>query len=296
MSETKEKSYKQVFLPHSIAELFSDWEQCPDAALIAGGTALAGGSSGAELPLRGNIISLEALAELHSITRTERYIEIGAAANLNEAARLGKVLPKVLFLALKNIGNTALRNLITFGGCIYTKESSLLAALAVLDTRYELVSVVRNRGSASPQGRWVSASHFSPEKQDGGAPTLLSRIRIPFKNWTDGAFKALKPGRGFDTGISAAIAFTASSEKDNLNGSRTVYANAALPGLFLRQPEADAFLTGRHVPLDKRESEHFASLWNELLQGETTVSAFERARILYFLEKAVTGIKHNFFK
>jgi CO/xanthine dehydrogenase FAD-binding subunit len=284
------RNYNQVFLPRNLSELFEDWASCPDAIIISGASTL--GLSGTEdasvdlkppieLPLKGNIISLELLNEVRGITRTERYIEIGAATPLNDIANMGKILPDVLFRAIKGTCNMALRNLFSVGGSIYSLQSSLIAAFSALESRYELITP----GRGGIQNRWVSASRFSLEKQENLEQTLLGHIRIPLENWTFGAFSAVPDSDGEES-----VVLAASTEKSNLNTARAIYAGPSVPGFILQNREAEALLSGCKLPLDKKSIDAFAASWSKLLQTIPEMSDFRRASLLYFLTNAAGKI------
>jgi len=67
-----------VFFPASYSELFSAWNRYPSAVPYAGGTALIRDKGKQILELPSIILSLERLEEMHRISRTERFLEIGA--------------------------------------------------------------------------------------------------------------------------------------------------------------------------------------------------------------------------
>ncbi|MDR1597168.1 MAG: FAD binding domain-containing protein, partial [Treponema sp.] len=86
--------HNQVFFPTTLPELFSAWARFPDAVPFAGGTELLRNQGKQVLNLPRNILSLDQLDELHRITRTERYLEIGAMVKISDIIRLGKTVPE----------------------------------------------------------------------------------------------------------------------------------------------------------------------------------------------------------
>ncbi|MDR2133841.1 MAG: FAD binding domain-containing protein, partial [Treponema sp.] len=86
----------QVFFPTGFQELFTAWNRFPGAEPFAGGTGFIRGQGRPVLILPAVILSLDKLEELHRITRTERYLEIGAMVPLNRVIRLGKIVPEIL--------------------------------------------------------------------------------------------------------------------------------------------------------------------------------------------------------
>ena len=71
-------AHNQAFSPSSFPELFSFWARYPDAVPYAGGAELVRNQGRRVLSLPQNILSLDKMAELRHITRTERYLELGA--------------------------------------------------------------------------------------------------------------------------------------------------------------------------------------------------------------------------
>ncbi|MDR2181161.1 MAG: FAD binding domain-containing protein, partial [Treponema sp.] len=163
-----------VLRPFSLNELFILWERYPDAAPYGGGT----GICGTELP--DNILLLEGIEELGRITRTERYLELGAMVRLSEIIALGKnaqrnaMISDALTLPLLHTAVPAVRNLATIGGCVISGGDAL-AAMTALDARYEL------RGAR--QARWISAARFAVLGSALARHELLTRIRIPLEQW-----------------------------------------------------------------------------------------------------------------
>ncbi len=170
----------QIFLSSTLAELFSSWARNPGAVLYAGGTGIVLGTASKLAEFPGPILSLEKIHELHKITRTERYLEIGSMVRLNDLIRIGKIVPEILRNTIMQIANPPVRNLATIGGNIcYAKEKlDTHAPLAALDAMYELRSAVSSR--------WIAASRFDTKDDPLSAldkQELLTRIRIPFESW-----------------------------------------------------------------------------------------------------------------
>ncbi|MDR0289899.1 MAG: FAD binding domain-containing protein, partial [Treponema sp.] len=78
-----------VFFPSGYTELFAAWSRYPKAVPYAGGTALIREQGRQALGLPSVILSLERLQEMHRISRTERYLEIGSMAKLSQIINLG---------------------------------------------------------------------------------------------------------------------------------------------------------------------------------------------------------------
>lgn len=170
-----------IHTPTTLSEYGQIANRFPDALNWAGGTYLM--SRPGFYPMDSNIeiIDLSAVEELERITRTDRYIQIGAMVNAAQLLDTGRqILPKVLLDALLSIGSTIVRRQMTIGGslCIPDIRLSIPTALAVLDAVAE-VRVYLPNGKCST--RWIPVSRLY-DKDGKLTPFegkfLLTQIRI----------------------------------------------------------------------------------------------------------------------
>lgn len=250
--------HNQVFSPATLPELFQAWAGYPDSTLYAGGTNLVGGQGGRNFRLPRNIISLSGIEELRRVSRTERYLEIGAAATLSDILALGKIVPEVLREALSRIATPQVRNLATIGGniCCAARRLDSAAPLAVLDARFELRTAAASR--------WVSAGRFAP---DPGAPLLgkgelLTRIRVPLETWNYSLYRRIG-SVGLPTEDTAAFAFIARAEKDILSDVRVAMAGVEL----VRDRSIENAIAGKGLPLSRKEASSFCERWRDRLNA-----------------------------
>jgi CO/xanthine dehydrogenase FAD-binding subunit len=270
--------YNQVFFPSTIQDMFSDWNRFPTAVPFAGGVSFAWRQdSRYSLTFPAYILSLDKLNELHRITRTERYIELGAMVKLNDIINLGKPIPPVFTQALKCIAGPELRNLATIGGniCHPLLRLNATAPLVALDARYEL--------RTAQSSRWIAAARFS---SCSGPPAfnpqeLLTRIRIPLEYWNYSLFKRFAdPYSESETG--GSLVFIARIQKNILTDLRIVFAGETV----IRDKDSEAVLMGKHLPLDRRNITHFIETWGAFLATADTPSIMTKARMLNFVEDA----------
>ena len=110
----------RVFRPKSLGGLLRLYARNPDALLFAGGTSLIPrlrSQGGLCLQLPPKVIYLGNVAELSRISRTQRYLDIGATLSLARIMSVGRnVLPQVLQTALGSVAYPSVRNLATLGG------------------------------------------------------------------------------------------------------------------------------------------------------------------------------------
>jgi CO/xanthine dehydrogenase FAD-binding subunit len=265
----------QVFFPVSYQELFGNWTRFPDAVPYAGGSSIISRQGNNLLTLPAVILCLDKLEELHSITRTEHHLEIGAMVTLNRLIRLGKIVPEILVTCLKNIAGVQLRNIATIGGniCCKGRLYDLSAALTALDAQYEL----RNANTT----RWVSAARFHSndetalEKQE-----LLTRVRLPLHTWDYSIYKKFFPE---DIYNSEALVFLARAQKSILTEIRVVYKTNTI----LRNKNSEDLLNGKFLPLNRKTALEFVENWNHFLSARADVSEFSKNALLNNIEENV---------
>jgi len=291
--------YSQVFQPAGFSEFFSIWNKFPDAVPFAGGTSLIRGGSVThpnresgpvyrELPeLPVNILSLEKIEDLCRITRTERYLEIGAMVRLSEIIGLGKTVPDAFAETLKGIAGPQIRNLATIGGnlCVSGDAAALLAAL---EARYELRSAAGSR--------WISALRFSSPSDGLKQQELLTRIRIPLDEWNYTVYrKFLPPNTDSEGGVFLLLI---KIQKGILTDIQVVFAGNKLRGkntlqqseILLRNKDSETFLEGKILPLNRHDAIHYTKLWKTYLSGMEKPGPLLQAKILNSIEAALLDL------
>ena len=273
--------HSQVFFPSTLQELFSAWARFPGAVPFAGGTGLTRNQDRRFLSLPQNILSLERLAELRHITRTERYLEIGAMVKLNEIINLGKIVPESLSGTLRGIAGPYFRNLATIGGniCYAPRRMDAAAPMTALDARYELRSAL--------QTRWISAARFSslPGPPALKPQELLTRIRIPLDQWDYSLHHKFEALHSDDASDGAAV-FIVRIQKNILTDIRVVFAGQ----IMLRDKNSEALLSGKQLPLDRRDAEAFTEQWDTYLSAVEGPTVKLRTKLVNFIEAGILGL------
>jgi CO/xanthine dehydrogenase FAD-binding subunit len=269
MAESKAALQSSVLRPLNFNELFALWERYTNAVPYGGGT----GTGIAELP--NNILSLEGIEELGRITRTERYLELGASVRLSEIIALGKnsqrnaMISEALTLPLLNIAAPSVRNLASIGGCIISGGDAS-AAMTALDARYELRS--------AKVTRWVSAARFSSLGNALAYHELLTRIRIPLEQWDYTIHHKFEEG---------TLLTLIRNQKNLLTNIQVVFGGK---NLLLRDKNTETFLEGMKLPLEKKDVGRFVELWENYLTGLGMPEPFLKSRILNAIEHALLGL------
>jgi CO/xanthine dehydrogenase FAD-binding subunit len=269
----------QVFFPATFQELFSAWNRFPGAVPYAGGTGLIRGQGRQILELPPIILSLDRLEELQRISRSERYLEIGAMVKLNDIIRLGKIVPEALKACLENIAGPQLRNIATIGGnvCYPARRLDSSAALIALDAQFEL-------RSAQSSSRWISASRFSslPGPTALNSQELLTRVRVPLDQWNYSVYKKFSgPGR-----YGGVVVFLVKSQKNLLTDIRVVYKT----GVIIRDKNSEAILIGKRLPLSRRVAMEFIEAWETFLSGIQDAHELSKKELLNFIELNVYNL------
>jgi CO/xanthine dehydrogenase FAD-binding subunit len=270
--------HNQVFFPGSLGELFSAWTRFPGAVPFAGGTEIIRNQGSSSLSFPETILALSEIEELARMSRTERYLEIGAMVKLRDIIRLGKIVPEALTRALEGIAGPQLRGLATIGGniCSPGRRPDCTAPLIALDAVYEL------RGAQS--SRWISAARFSASGGPAPGQELLTRIRIPLDHWDFCDYR--KFGDRDSGGGGGVLIFIMKNRKNILSDARAVFAGDCI----LRNQESEASLAGKQLPLSYREAQDFSARWRETLSGADKPCPLFRQEILNYIESLIYNL------
>jgi len=269
----------QVVIPSSFQELFAAWDRFPDAVLYAGGTNLIGKQEKNILYLPPVFLSLDKIEELHRITRTEQYLEIGSMVNLNKLLELGKIVPDILCACVKKIAGVQVRNIATVGGniCTTSRLLDLPAPFTALDAQYEF----RN---ASNSTRWVSAARFHSEEQTTlEKQELLTRIRLPLHQWDYTMYKKFLCEDYFN---SETLVFLAKTQKSILSEIRVIYKGKSI----YRNKEGEDILNGKYLPLSRKTANDFLINWLVYLDKKHEISEFSKNSLLNSIEEYILDL------
>ncbi|MDR2521493.1 MAG: FAD binding domain-containing protein [Spirochaetaceae bacterium] len=286
----------QVFAPVSLADLFAQWARRPEAVLFSCGTKSLRTQRERQFALPQCIISLEKIAELKRISRTERQLEFGAGVKLSKILSLGHIVPEVLRSFIALCDNPALHNIETIGGAIFCGpaageagetgarppvESSFLAvrgALYALEASYEL--------RTASGSRWISAARYAAAQKSLllKPGEILTRIRVPLEKW-DWVLCRRLPAYDKQKREEGFAAFLARIQNDTLGDMRLVLSGADL----LSVPAGERPLNGKKLPLSAEDAGGYLGLWEEILSGAEETTPFLRQRYLNFIREALSN-------
>lgn len=269
-------------VPTQMQELLQLASKNPDTILFSGGTFLGSTNRGKNFSYPSDIIYLKNVEDLKKITRSERYLEIGAAASINSILQISKrILPGPLSEALSEIGTPSIRNMATLGGnlCTPHRRMDAVPVLLLMDVRLELRS--------SSESRWISLSRFYtseglPDLKDG---EVLTRIRIPLEEWNVYIYKKLG---SYPVNLTNYLTFCglANKQRNILLNFRASFSFGGVD--IFRNKDVEAMLNGRKLPITEKGALPVLNSLKESLRSADFVTPFSGARAFqlfkWFLE------------
>ncbi len=261
-----------IFAPKTVNEILSIKEHNPGAAPWAGGTAIMRHQTGAFPEIEHDIIQLSGVEELKKIRRTERYLEIGACVPVKKIINVGQhVLPFALAEALKSIASPHVRNLATLGGniCCRKRRLNTFGPLLLMDTIVEL----RKTGKS----RWIQIGRINSITDT----EILTRIRIPLRNWNLQYFKSF--GDPIRSPLDS-IAFTVLMETNKGIISSLRFAAGNTGKSVMRNMDFETYLAGRKSRLNSKEIETAAEIFSSFMdEREGEITPFQKDRTTRFI-------------
>jgi CO/xanthine dehydrogenase FAD-binding subunit len=236
-----------VYFPETMGELLQIHRREPRALVYAGGTFVLSQRAGRFADLPPAVISLQEVEELRRVSRTERYVELGATVPIRQILHLGENnIPGALYEALRNIGPPAVTGLATLGGnlAIPGRIMTAVPVLTLLDARAEL----RRQGGS----RWlpVGRIHRADGSLDLQPNEIITRIRTPLYPWTTEVFRRFGSELAPD---SDPLTFCGLARANNrIVEELRIIGSVGQPRL-LRNKSMEAELVGRRLPLSDRD-------------------------------------------
>lgn len=268
----------EVHYPKSLAEVLELQRLHPSLLLFAGGTDIQRGRGGRYIDLPPVVALLEGVPELHLITRTERFLELGSTLTLGSLLELKKgILPEALVAAIGGVATPAIRNLATLGGNLAARGRfmDLWGVLACLDTLVEL------RDPAGP--RWVGLNRLCDDEGRPAFPagSLLTRARLPVEAWNSWLLRSLADPEEQGSG-KAVFTLLARVEKGLVSAFRLALAGRRL----LRFPAIEARLVGTRLPLARKE---IRELKEDYRRAASELAPLAADRLASLVELALEG-------
>lgn len=201
-------------------------------------------------PLPEKFISVRGIKDLSTISRHERFIDVGPGTTLAQLLNVGKThLPQLLYDALNSIANPMIRNIATVGGNICNKDHklTLFAPLMALEAKLEFKNEFETKQ--------IQIQNFK-EVPEG---FVLTNIRIPIPDADLSIFRRIGPENEINQ-YSASFAFLATTERNTLLSVKVAFA-----GVFpFTSKTLENNLTGHRLPLTQKDIEKIEKMvWQE---------------------------------
>ncbi len=266
-----------VHNPVTLTELMTLRARLPHALIWAGGTDIMSRLRPYPASDGIDIISLARVPDLKRISRSERYIEIGALATIEETLVVGQhILPPVLVRACRTSASLLIRSQATFGGTIGIPDLTLSipAALSVLETQIEIRSPSEKKSGA----QWIPVQRLFGRMGDRSpiAPAVITRIRILLEESDFDFFRVVgepyqQPGEAVILSVFAKFNAPAIAE---FRFSLTFPQS----GVF-RNREIESAISGTDLPLSQREIRRIIRILMQELDGYSAkISRLQRER------------------
>lgn len=261
----------EIFYPENLLEAQNILKDYPDSRIIAGGTGCFFSETDRCFDLPEFILSTKKLAELKGISKTERYIDIGAGVSLNKLLSLGKKnIPEILYDGISKIANPHIRNLATIGGNIASQRGrmTLFSILLVLDSKLEI--------KTGTETIWISFLKYFTQKDEPNinTPSFISKIRIPLENWDAWKFSVFNSYTGTNEGV-PGFSMLVKMEKNIIMDLRIAYTGKNI----FRNREMENRLAGHSLPLGSKDINEMMDISMEYISNIQDRNPITKKRI-----------------
>lgn len=243
----KSDSISQIHYPHTFNELTLLLSEQERVHLYMGG--IQQGKQHDKLDFPSQVASLEYLEEFNRISRTERYMEAGSSANVQNAIeRARMILPIPLISLLEKQYKLPLRNQLSLGALFQTDQKSTPLGLLfhLLEILLEIRRERKGNKRLSLKSYWYYYNQYiNSEKQEGD---ILASVRIPLTRWDHHLIREIR----FSHGTLNLIILTDLS-RGYVSDFRMGFQYMDLP--IIRNREWEANILGRKSFFNSREKD-----------------------------------------
>jgi len=229
--------------------------------------------------------------DINDIQRNDRYIEVGAYVNLTNIATAGSLsLPKVLLDNISAIACPSIRNRITLGGALCTRDfrSSIASTLVLLDANVETRFYKKKMVSKSYQ---ISRLYDKNGKLLLPENGIVTKVKIGLSEIGYSFF--FSSGQAIlDPENSVSLAMTAHTESGNLSNAKMIIT---LPDRgFCYSRDINNTLSSAQFPMDDARFYSFRSyVFNFLKENNGKISSLREKRLSAILLEMVTSINQK---
>lgn len=236
----------EVASPYSINEATAFLRRFPLAIPAAACTRLLIDPAFSKRPI--TILSLSNIKELQAVSRTDRFLDIGACVSITRIINLPNISSlEPLKKTLLTIGSASIRNRASLGGNICSPDSfgSAFPMLSCMEASVELRS--------GNQSRWLRIHELVSEAGRPALPkgSFLTRLRLPIRDWDFSCIvrkgNSILPGEH-----GSSFAALANIEKNAISELRIAVAGA----IQVRSRDLEMNLNGKKLPLAAKDIEN----------------------------------------
>jgi CO/xanthine dehydrogenase FAD-binding subunit len=256
----------EVYTARNLNQLLQLRATYPEAFLTAGATEVMRLRMIGRAPR--SIIDLTRVPELSRISRTERWLDIGAAVPIARVLSVGRhVIPRALHSSLEAVGTPAIRSQATIGGnlCLATARADSLAALVALGARVEVRSVSSTR--------WTSVDRFVRAEgvTDLEPNEVVTRVRVPLLIWDVQVFRKVS-SKGSPSPSILNVCVLARVQKDAVDEIRLaatgLYRSDGEPApVAFRDRALELVMAGQRLPVSERAITQYVRVLLEHLRA-----------------------------
>jgi len=236
----------QFHFPRSLSELSVLMEENQDCTIYWGQIERQDSLLRLHFPCK-TVISLKYIDDFSRITRSERYIEAGSSATIQDLLeKANKILPIPFINMIEQHYPLPLRNQISLGALTSKPDEGMALLFHLLDILVDIRRKKSKRKRSSLKSYWYYYNqYFSEDKQE---KDLLASIRIPLIRWEQHLLQSIR----FSEGILQMMVLTDIS-RGYISDFRMGFQYKNLP--IIRNRDWEANVMGRKHFFNEKEKE-----------------------------------------
>lgn len=278
----KEKTI--VYQPTSITEMQTLLKNNQKIVPLGGATEFLFGQAELSISLPRYLLSLSTIKEFYEITKTERYVDLGAMVTLGRILDLGeKNIPPILYSAMKTISSKNLRSLATIGGNLALTKGlkTLYPIMMNLDTRVEI--------KTGTETFWEPYSKYASDEfaEIRNQPHVITRVRIYTDGWSYSFFKRFGK-KGVLDNETAYFVFLIRGQKNLISDARISFSGEK----FFRSRAFEEALKGQTLPFSLPVIDGFLSKGKETFTSDLFAQKFQELLFFNLFEKCIRDLHY----
>lgn len=279
----KNLPFVKIFTPKTLLQLAQNINKNPGSYIFDGYISPSENHNDSTYKFSNHVINLSEINEFNSITRSDRFIDVGRTVTINQFLKNGdRLIHPEVYSQFRAIGPDPMRNVITIGTLFFhlNERPIIKLLLNILDPDLEIIQVKVRRGKRiSFSSRRIPFSRLIDEYGSAviSKDEILNRVRIP----TDGGeyifFRTINCGTR-----KLYLLILTSTNRNQIVDFRL--AATSSDNKYFRKRELEAHLIGRKTHSLNKQFENYK---NELCDS------FSDPDMVYPIENALSHIFNN---